>query len=117
MLTYRIHDTTGDDLGLIEHPAPTSSGTLVMLADAREAARSLGLRLGSSRWPSGRPRPAGKGFEASTTFARETLPYILDSLEGDPVPEVKVILDMHPRNTSVTFACGESFEIPEGGVP
>ena len=22
MLTYRLHDTTGDDLGTVEHPAP-----------------------------------------------------------------------------------------------
>ena len=36
--TYRLHDTTGDDLGLIEHPAPNvEPGDVVMLADGREA--------------------------------------------------------------------------------
>jgi len=36
--TYRLHDTTGDDLGLIEHPAPNiEPGDVVMLADRREA--------------------------------------------------------------------------------
>ena len=38
MPTYRLHDTTGDDLGLIEHPAPNvEPGDLVVLADGREA--------------------------------------------------------------------------------
>ena len=38
MPTYRIHDTTGDDLGLIEHPAPNvEPGDVVVLADGREA--------------------------------------------------------------------------------
>jgi hypothetical protein len=36
---YRLHDTTGDDLGLIEHPAPNvEPGDVVVLADGREAA-------------------------------------------------------------------------------
>ena len=35
---YRLHDTTGDDLGLIEHPAPNvEPGDVVVLADGREA--------------------------------------------------------------------------------
>jgi hypothetical protein len=35
---YRLHDTTGDDLGLIEHPAPNvEPGDVVMLDDGREA--------------------------------------------------------------------------------
>ena len=35
---YRLHDTTGDDLGLIEHPAPNvEPGGVVMLEDGREA--------------------------------------------------------------------------------
>ena len=35
---YRLHDTTGDDLGLIEHPAPNvEPGDVVMLVDGREA--------------------------------------------------------------------------------
>ena len=38
MPTYRVHDTTGDDLGLLEHPAPNvEAGDLVMLRDGREA--------------------------------------------------------------------------------
>ena len=36
--TYRLHDTTGDDLGLIEHPAPNvEPGDEVILPDGREA--------------------------------------------------------------------------------
>jgi hypothetical protein len=36
--TYRLHDPTGDDLGLIEHPAPNlEPGDVVLLADGREA--------------------------------------------------------------------------------
>jgi hypothetical protein len=37
-LTYRLHDTTGDDLGLIEHPAPNvEPGDVVVLEDGRES--------------------------------------------------------------------------------
>jgi hypothetical protein len=36
--TYRLHDTTGDDLGLLEHPAPNlEPGEVVVVADEREA--------------------------------------------------------------------------------
>jgi len=36
--TYRVHDHTGDDLGLLEHPAPNvEPGDIVVLADGREA--------------------------------------------------------------------------------
>lgn len=35
--SYRIHDTTGDDLGTVEHPAPNvEPGDVVMLPDGRE---------------------------------------------------------------------------------
>lgn len=35
---YRLHDTTGDDLGTIEHPAPNvEPGDVLVLADEREA--------------------------------------------------------------------------------
>jgi hypothetical protein len=35
---YRLHDTTGDDLGLLEHPAPNlEAGDVVVLDDGREA--------------------------------------------------------------------------------
>lgn len=36
--TYRLHDTTGDDLGLIEHPAPNvEPGDVLVLDDGRDA--------------------------------------------------------------------------------
>lgn len=36
--TYRVRDTTGDDLGLVEHPAPNvEPDDVVTLADGREA--------------------------------------------------------------------------------
>jgi hypothetical protein len=35
---YRLHDTNGDDLGLLEHPAPNlEPGDVVVVADGREA--------------------------------------------------------------------------------
>jgi len=35
---YRLHDTTGDDLGLLEHPAPNlEPGDVVVVADGRQA--------------------------------------------------------------------------------
>ncbi len=35
---YRVHDTTGDDLGTIEHPAPNvEPGNVVILTDGHEA--------------------------------------------------------------------------------
>jgi hypothetical protein len=35
---YRLHDTGGDDLGLLEHPAPNvEPGDVVVLQDGREA--------------------------------------------------------------------------------
>ena len=34
----RLHDTTGEDLGLLEHPAPNlEPGDVVVVADGREA--------------------------------------------------------------------------------
>ena len=36
--TYRLHDMTGDDLGLLEHPAPNvEPGDVVTLPDGQEA--------------------------------------------------------------------------------
>jgi hypothetical protein len=36
--TYRLHETTGDDLGTVEHPAPNvEPGDVVVLEDGREA--------------------------------------------------------------------------------
>ena len=38
MPTYSLHDTSGDDLGLLEHPAPNvEPGDVVVLPDGREA--------------------------------------------------------------------------------
>ena len=38
MPLYRLHDTTGDDLGLLEHPAPNlEPRDVVVVADGREA--------------------------------------------------------------------------------
>ena len=35
---YRLHDTTGDDLGEVTHPAPNvEPGDVVVLTDGREA--------------------------------------------------------------------------------
>ena len=35
---YRLHDTTGEDLGLLDHPAPNlEPGDVVVVADGREA--------------------------------------------------------------------------------
>jgi hypothetical protein len=35
---YRLHDTTGDDVGVLEHPAPNvEPGDVVILPDGREA--------------------------------------------------------------------------------
>ncbi|HEX2434315.1 MAG TPA: hypothetical protein VHI55_10260 [Gaiellaceae bacterium] len=37
MSIYRLHDTTGEDLGILEHPAPNlEPGDVVVLADGRE---------------------------------------------------------------------------------
>jgi hypothetical protein len=36
--TYRLHDTTADELGRLEHPAPNlEAGDVVVLANGREA--------------------------------------------------------------------------------
>jgi hypothetical protein len=34
---YRLHDTAGDDLGFLEHPAPNLEPGDVVFADGREA--------------------------------------------------------------------------------
>lgn len=45
MPTYRVHDTTGDHLGTIEHPAPNvEPGDVVILPDGREALVTHGWR-------------------------------------------------------------------------
>lgn len=46
---YRLHDTTGDDLGLLEHPAPNlEPGDVVVLADGREAIVTARVDTGES---------------------------------------------------------------------
>jgi hypothetical protein len=43
---YRLHDTTDDDLGLLEHPAPNlEPGDVVVLADGREAVVTARVEL------------------------------------------------------------------------
>jgi hypothetical protein len=38
MASYRLHDTTGDDVGLLEHPAPNlEPGDVVTLPDGQDA--------------------------------------------------------------------------------
>jgi hypothetical protein len=38
MSMYRVHDTAGEDVGLLEHPAPNlEPGDVVVVADGREA--------------------------------------------------------------------------------
>ena len=52
MPTYRLHAHDGDDLGLLEHPAPNvEPGDIVMLADGREALMTARVEA--------RPGPAG----------------------------------------------------------
>jgi hypothetical protein len=44
---YRLHDTTGDDLGLLEHPAPNlEPGDVVVVADGREAVVTARVEAG-----------------------------------------------------------------------
>jgi hypothetical protein len=71
-----MHDTTGDDLDLLEHPAPNlEPGDVVVLTDGREALVTArveaepgwGTWLRCSRWPS--PRRGSK----PTTHSRSSL--------------------------------------------
>jgi hypothetical protein len=49
--TYRLHDTTGDDVGLIEHPAPNvEAGDVVFLADGRETLVTARVGLSWDCW-------------------------------------------------------------------
>lgn len=49
MPTYRLHDTTGDDLGLLEQPAPDlEPGDVVVLPDGCEAI--VTARLKAEPW-------------------------------------------------------------------
>jgi hypothetical protein len=46
---YRLHDTTGDDLGLLEHPAPNvEPGDVVILLDNREALVTARVEVGAA---------------------------------------------------------------------
>lgn len=60
--TYRLHDTFGDDLGLLEHPAPNlEPGDVVVLADGREALVTARVETsGGSRRCSRRSRYAAQ---------------------------------------------------------
>jgi hypothetical protein len=49
MPTYRVHDTVGDDLGVIEHPVPNvEPGDVVQLADGREAVVTARVETGEA---------------------------------------------------------------------
>lgn len=38
LVTYRLHDTTGDDFGPLEHPAPNLElGDVIVIPDRRQA--------------------------------------------------------------------------------
>jgi hypothetical protein len=65
MSVYRVYDTAGEDLGLLEHPAPNlepGGVVVVVVADAREAIVTACVEPGPgrwspcSRWPSRRRR-------------------------------------------------------------
>jgi hypothetical protein len=64
--TYRLHDTTGDDLGLLEHPAPNlEPGDVVVLADGLER-----LSERASRAERGSPLAAGAARGRGRTAAQ-----------------------------------------------
>lgn len=47
MSTYRVHDTTGNDLGYVTHPAPDlEQGDVVELDDGHEALISARIEAG-----------------------------------------------------------------------
>ena len=49
MLTYRVHDTPADDLGVIQHPAPNvEPGDVVQLPDGREAIVTARVETGEA---------------------------------------------------------------------
>jgi hypothetical protein len=49
---YRLHNTTGDDLGLIEHPAPyVEPGDVIMLNDGREALVTARVETDGGQFP------------------------------------------------------------------
>ena len=59
--TYRLHDTTGDDLGLIEHPAPNvEPGDEVIVPDRREALVIARVEAQPGPLPPRRPRLSGR---------------------------------------------------------
>jgi hypothetical protein len=66
--TYRLHDRSGDDLGLLEHPAPNlEPGDVVVLADGREAivtATVEGKPRTACRAARGRIAPAAESASA-----------------------------------------------------
>jgi hypothetical protein len=47
MPTYRLHSTDGNDLGILEHPAPNlEAGDVVILPDGREARVTAAIGAG-----------------------------------------------------------------------
>ena len=48
---YRLHDTTGDELGLLEHPAPNlEPRDVVVTPDGREALATARVEASRDRW-------------------------------------------------------------------
>ena len=64
MPTYRLHDTTGDDLGLLEHPAPNvEPGDVLVLPDGRGGARTA--RVGDEPGQKPHSRTDNNGLRAT----------------------------------------------------
>ncbi len=62
MPTYRLHDTTGEDLGEVEHPAPNvEPGAVIVLEERTHPYYLIDAINGSSpvyRWPQARSVPS-----------------------------------------------------------
>ena len=68
MAIYRIHDTTGEDLGVLEHPAPNlESGDVVVLTDGREGLVTAGVEAEPDNTMRAYPEIAASWAEASIT--------------------------------------------------
>lgn len=71
MPIYRLHDTTGDDLGLLEHPAPNvEPGDVVMLADGREALVTARVETDGGQFAATRHSAFTKHHIAQEVFKR-----------------------------------------------
>lgn len=105
MNVYRVHATDGDDLGLLEHPAPNlEPGDVVVLADGREAivtARVETDKVGASRrcLRSQSRRPADErrlDRFVGRDLASHPAGYVRDRSVSGVAPEAKVLLVPKP---------------------